>query len=148
MLAIACGASEGLGFGSNARAGLITRGLAEMARLVVQKGGKASTVTGLAGVGDLVLTCSSSLSRNFTVGKSLAEGKGATSGTAVAEGVLTSLSMHRLAEQLHVDMPICEAVYQVIHKQVPVLEALASLQGRPLGSESDDIFSADIASRL
>lgn len=151
VIAIACGASEGFGFGSNARAGLITRGLAEMARLVVRKGGKASTVTGLAGVGDLVLTCSSSLSRNFTVGKGLAEGKTADSGTAVAEGVRTSLAVHHLAESLGVDMPICEAVYQVIHKGVPIKEALAMLQSRPLGSEADDIFSEGItagASRL
>lgn len=140
VLAIACGASDGFGFGADARAALITRGLAEMARLVVQRGGKVSTVTGLAGVGDLVLTCSSSLSRNYSVGKAIAEGKGMDTGAAVAEGVRTSLAMKRLAEKLDVDMPICDAVYQVIHNEVPIQRALAGLQARPLRSEDDDVI--------
>lgn len=140
VLAIASGASDGFGFGADARAALITRGLAEMARLVDRKGGRASTVTGLAGVGDLVLTCSSNLSRNYTVGRQLAEGKAAESGGAVAEGVKTSLAIHRLSEELGVDMPICEAVYQVIHCGVPIKEALKSLQDRPLGSEDNDVI--------
>ncbi|CAJ1455845.1 unnamed protein product [Effrenium voratum] len=120
VLAIACGASDGFGFGANARAALITRGLAEMTRLVVKKGGKASTITGLAGVGDLVLTCSSSLSRNYSVGQAMAASAAAKPGSskhfnqdvAVAEGVKTSLSVHKLAERLGVEMPICEAVYE------------------------------------
>lgn len=141
VIAIACGGSDGFGFGANARAGIITRGLAEMARLVHAKGGRASTVTGLAGVGDLVLTCSSSLSRNYTVGKSIAEGGQGDVGAAVAEGVRTSLSVHHLAKQLGVDMPICDAVYQVIHEGVPILQALAGLQDRSLKSEDDDVIS-------
>jgi len=139
VLAIACGASDGLGFGDNARAALITRGLAEMARLIVKKGGRATTINGLAGVGDLVLTCSSKLSRNYTVGCSLAQGKPIDVGKAVAEGVKTSMALHILAEELGVTMPICESVYKVIHGGVPLKEALASLQGRSLKSEDDDV---------
>eukprot|EP00929_Paragymnodinium_shiwhaense_P030754 TRINITY_DN17374_c0_g1_i1.p1 TRINITY_DN17374_c0_g1~~TRINITY_DN17374_c0_g1_i1.p1 ORF type:complete len:386 (-),score=91.73 TRINITY_DN17374_c0_g1_i1:312-1469(-) len=142
VLAIACGASDGFGFGANSRSALITRGLAEMARLVVKKGGKAATVTGLAGVGDLVLTCSSSLSRNYSVGKRLAEGHKPDSGLAVAEGVKTSLALHKLASTLQVDMPICHAVYQVVHGGVPIKKALADLQSRPLRSEDDDVLGA------
>jgi len=150
VLAIACGASDGFGFGANARAALITRGLAEMTRLVVKKGGKASTITGLAGVGDLVLTCSSSLSRNYSVGqamavRSLPEHKRQVPGTgnfnqdlAVAEGVKTSLAVHLLAERLGVEMPICESVYEVIHKGVDIKTALRKLQDRPLRAEHDE----------
>jgi len=145
VLAIACGTSDGLGFGANARAGLITRGLAEMARLVVKKGGRTSTVTGLAGVGDLVLTCSSSLSRNFTVGKGLAEGKAPDAGSAVAEGVETSRAIYNLAQELGVDMPVCTAVFRVLHEGRFVKEALAELQNRPLRSEDDDIFATECA---
>eukprot|EP00429_Kryptoperidinium_foliaceum_P062681 CAMPEP_0176079202 /NCGR_PEP_ID=MMETSP0120_2-20121206/39612_1 /TAXON_ID=160619 /ORGANISM="Kryptoperidinium foliaceum, Strain CCMP 1326" /LENGTH=352 /DNA_ID=CAMNT_0017412957 /DNA_START=42 /DNA_END=1100 /DNA_ORIENTATION=+ len=138
VLAIACGASDGLGFGDNARAALITRGLAEMARLIVKKGGRATTINGLAGVGDLVLTCSSKLSRNYSVGYSLAQGKPIDSGKAVAEGVKTSLALHILADQLGVNMPICESVHKVIHAGVPLKNVLASLQGRSLKSEDED----------
>ena len=114
------------------------------------KGGKASTITGLAGVGDLVLTCSSSLSRNYSVGqamavRSLPEHKRQVPGTgnfnqdlAVAEGVKTSLAVHLLAERLGVEMPICESVYEVIHKGVDIKTALRKLQDRPLRAEHDE----------
>ena len=152
VLAIACGASDGFGFGANARAALITRGLAEMTRLVVKKGGKASTITGLAGVGDLVLTCSSSLSRNYSVGQAMAmaarsqpqqKSKEDSSNNfnrdlAVAEGVKTSLAVHLLAERLGVEMPICESVYEVIHKGIDIKTALRKLQDRPLRAEHDE----------
>lgn len=151
VLAIACGASDGFGFGANARAALITRGLAEMTRLVVKKGGKASTITGLAGVGDLVLTCSSSLSRNYTTGHTMASNslpehkrskeesaKNFNKDLAVAEGVKTSLAVHLLAEKLSVEMPICAAVYEVIHKGVDIKTALRKLQDRPLREEHDE----------
>ena len=150
VLAIACGASDGFGFGANARAALITRGLAEMTRLVVKKGGKASTITGLAGVGDLVLTCSSSLSRNYSVGQAMAarslpeqQRKAESSNNfnrnlAVAEGVKTSLAVHLLAERLGVEMPICESVYEVIHKGIDIKTALRKLQDRPLRAEHDE----------
>lgn len=117
VLAIASGASDGFGFGYNARAALITRGLAEMCRLVVAKGGDARTLMGLSGVGDLVLTCTGTLSRNYTTGKMLAEGKTIdeikASSKAVAEGVFTALAIHQMAAKLGVDMPICEQVYKV-----------------------------------
>lgn len=117
VLAIASGASDGFGFGYNARAALITRGLAEMSRLVVAKGGDARTLMGLAGVGDLVLTCTGTLSRNYTTGKELATGKSIDeirgSTKAVAEGVFTALAIHQMSAKLGVDMPICEAVYRV-----------------------------------
>ncbi|CAE7415799.1 gpsA [Symbiodinium natans] len=151
VLAIACGASDGFGFGANARAALITRGLAEMTRLVVKKGGKASTITGLAGVGDLVLTCSSSLSRNYSVGQAMAarslpedkrkdqkQSNNFNRDLAVAEGVKTSLAVHLLAEKLGVEMPICEAVYEVIHKGIDIKTALRKLQDRPLRAEHDE----------
>eukprot|EP00931_Biecheleriopsis_adriatica_P015903 TRINITY_DN11902_c0_g1_i2.p1 TRINITY_DN11902_c0_g1~~TRINITY_DN11902_c0_g1_i2.p1 ORF type:complete len:381 (+),score=78.20 TRINITY_DN11902_c0_g1_i2:52-1143(+) len=144
VLAIASGASDGLGLGANARAALISRGLAEMARLVVKKGGCSSTIMGLAGVGDLVLTCTGALSRNYTIGKQLGEGKGMDTGAAVAEGVSTSLAVHELAEKLEVDMPLCEAVYQVLHRGVEVQTALATLQDRPLRSEDGDVFASPL----
>lgn len=151
VLAIACGASDGFGFGANARAALITRGLAEMTRLVVKKGGKASTITGLAGVGDLVLTCSSNLSRNYSVGHAMASNavpehkrskdesaKNFNKDLAVAEGVKTSLAVHLLAEKLGVEMPICASVYEVIHKGIDIKTALKKLQDRPLRDEHDE----------
>jgi len=143
VLAIASGASDGLHFGANARAGLIARGLTEMARLVVKKGGRASTIMGLAGVGDLTLTCTGTLSRNYTVGRQLGEGQRVDTGAAVAEGVKTARAIHELASKLQVDMPLCEAVYQVLHQGVDIKAALAGLQDRPLRSEEDDVFAAD-----
>lgn len=141
MLAIASGASDGFGFGYNARAALITRGVAEMQRLVVAKGGDPRTLMGLAGIGDLVLTCTGTLSRNYTTGKQLAEGMDIdqikASTNAVAEGVFTALAIHQMAERLGVDMPICEQVYQVIYEKRPIKEALGLLQARPLRAEHD-----------
>lgn len=99
------------GFGHNTTALLIARGLAEMTRLAIRKGANPATMTGLAGVGDLLLTCTSTQSRNFTVGRKVALGepwKGV--GVAVAEGVETSESVHRLAAELGVEMPICDQV--------------------------------------
>eukprot|EP01060_Flectonema_neradi_P006521 TRINITY_DN14404_c0_g1_i1.p1 TRINITY_DN14404_c0_g1~~TRINITY_DN14404_c0_g1_i1.p1 ORF type:complete len:348 (+),score=90.36 TRINITY_DN14404_c0_g1_i1:48-1091(+) len=140
VIAIAAGATDGFEFGSNGRAGLISRGLAEMTRLIVRKGGKQATLMGLAGVGDLVLTCSSTMSRNYTVGFRLAKGEDIQtilSGKSVAEGVKTSSSVHQLAARLGVDMPICEEVYNVIHQNKPIAEALNTLQSRPLRSEGE-----------
>jgi glycerol-3-phosphate dehydrogenase (NAD(P)+) len=106
-IAIACGASAGFGFGHNTTALLITRGLVEMTKLTLAKGAKASTATGLAGVGDLLLTCTSIQSRNFTVGTRIAKGETLAQislGGSVAEGVLSSRSIHDLASQLGVEM--------------------------------------------
>lgn len=138
VLAIACGAAFGYGFGSNTSALLISRGLMEMTRLVMKKGGQEETMMGLAGVGDLVLTCSSHQSRNFTVGMRVAKGETLADILAthtVAEGVKTSESIHLMTEKLGVDMPICEQVYQVLYKNKSFLDALNELQERPLGTE-------------
>jgi glycerol-3-phosphate dehydrogenase (NAD(P)+) len=138
VVAIACGAAYGYGFGSNTSALLISRGLMEMTRLVMKKGGKEETMMGLAGVGDLVLTCSSHQSRNFTVGMRIAKGetlKDILATHTVAEGVKTSESVHLLAKKLGVEMPICEQVYQVLFSNKPFMDALSELQHRPLGPE-------------
>eukprot|EP01064_Diplonema_japonicum_P036391 TRINITY_DN8154_c0_g1_i1.p1 TRINITY_DN8154_c0_g1~~TRINITY_DN8154_c0_g1_i1.p1 ORF type:complete len:363 (+),score=81.82 TRINITY_DN8154_c0_g1_i1:23-1090(+) len=152
VIAIAAGATDGFAFGSNGRAALISRGLAEMTRLIVKKGGNASTLMGLAGVGDLVLTCSSTMSRNYTVGYRLAKGETIqqvlSGNKSVAEGINTSASVFKLAEKLDVDMPICREVYKVIHKGKPVVEALATLQARPLRSESETFEFATKKAKL
>jgi len=141
VLAIASGALSGLGYGNNARAALVCRGLAELTRLAVSSGSNGRSMAGLAGVGDLMLTCSSELSRNFTVGKKLAQSgmsvEEITGGTmAVAEGVATAKSVKKLAAKLGVEMPICDAVYQALYEGLPIKDALLALQARPLGSES------------
>jgi glycerol-3-phosphate dehydrogenase (NAD(P)+) len=141
VIAIAAGASDGLGFGHNTRAALITRGLAEMARLAVAKGGSVLTLSGLAGLGDLVLTCSAELSRNRTVGFELGKGRQLAevlSGLGhVAEGVTTAQSAHHLAERLGVDLPITSEVYAVLYAGKPVAQAVRDLLARPLKKESE-----------
>jgi glycerol-3-phosphate dehydrogenase (NAD(P)+) len=141
VIAIAAGASDGLGFGHNTRAALITRGLAEMARLAAAKGGRARTLSGLAGLGDLVLTCSAELSRNRTVGFELGRGKQLADvlhGLGhVAEGVTTAHSAFHLAERLGVDLPITSEVYAVLYAGKPVAQAVRDLLARPLKKESD-----------
>jgi len=141
VIAIAAGASDGLGFGHNTRAALITRGLAEMARLAVAKGGNVLTLSGLAGLGDLVLTCSAELSRNRTVGFELGRGRRldeVLSGLGhVAEGVTTANSAHHLAERLGVDLPITSEVYAVLYAGKPVAQAVRDLLARPLKKESE-----------
>lgn len=141
VIAIAAGASDGLGFGHNTRAALITRGLAEMSRLAVAKGGSALTLSGLAGLGDLVLTCSAEMSRNRTVGFELGRGRRLSevlSGLGhVAEGVTTARSAHQLAERLGVDLPITSEVHAVLCAQKPVAQAVRDLLARPLKKESE-----------
>ncbi len=120
VLAIAAGASDGLGFGDNARAALITRGLAETGRLSAAMGGQRETLMGLAGLGDLVLTCTGNLSRNRRVGLALAEGGSLQAILAdmghVAEGVAAARAARRLAAHHGIDMPIFEAVDRVLHE--------------------------------
>lgn len=139
VIAIATGASDGLGFGHNTRAALITRGLAEMARLAVAKGGSTLTLAGLAGLGDLVLTATAELSRNRTLGFEMARGRSldevVTSLGHVAEGVTTAKSAHDLATQLGVELPICSQVYRVLYEGKPVDEAVRELLLRPVGKE-------------
>eukprot|EP00891_Asterochloris_glomerata_P006959 jgi/Astpho2/6959/e_gw1.00107.109.1_t len=125
VLAIACGISDGLGFGNNGRAALITRGLVEITRLAVALGAHPLTMGGLAGMGDLVLTCTGDLSRNRTVGLRIGKGEKLSaivdSMHAVAEGVLTSKAAFNLAKKLGVDAPIMEGIYRVLHEDaVPV----------------------------
>lgn len=134
VMAIAAGISDGLGFGANARAALITRGLAELTRLGVAMGGHAETFMGLTGVGDLVLTCTDNLSRNRQVGLGLGKGKKLAEILAElgqeAEGVSTAKELHRLAGARGVDMPITEQVYRVLHDSVTPKEAVEALLQR------------------
>ncbi len=134
VIAIAAGMAEGMGFGDNTRATLITRGLAEMTRLGVAMGGKPVTFAGLAGMGDLIATCSSKQSRNNTVGLQLGAGKSIEeilAGTnTVAEGVKSSPSVLDLARRYGVEMPITEQVVAVCHEHRPAPDALAALMQR------------------
>jgi glycerol-3-phosphate dehydrogenase (NAD(P)+) len=141
VIAIAAGMAEGMGFGDNTRATLITRGLAEMTRLGTAMGGHASTFAGLAGMGDLIATCSSKQSRNTMVGFQLGEGKlideVLASMTMVAEGVKSSPSVLDLARRYGVDMPITEQVVAVCHQGRSASDALASLMQRSRKSEAE-----------
>lgn len=139
VIAIAAGICDGLGFGHNARAALITRGLAEMNRLGLAMGAQPATFAGLAGMGDLVLTCTGDLSRNRTVGFKLGQGQRLTEILAemrmVAEGVKSAESVYGLASRLGVEMPIVEKTYQILHEDKPAKEAVTELMGRDLKAE-------------
>lgn len=139
VLAVATGACDGLGYGDNARAAVITRGLAEMTRLGVALGANPLTFLGLSGVGDLVLTCAGDLSRNRTLGKQLAAGvdpkEYLASKRSVAEGFSTSAAAHALATKLGVEMPITENVYEVLHRGRPLKEAVKTLLERTHNDE-------------
>jgi glycerol-3-phosphate dehydrogenase (NAD(P)+) len=134
VLAIAAGASDGLGFGNNARAALITRGLAEMSRLAVALGGRRETMMGLAGLGDLALTCTGDLSRNRRVGLALAGGESLDAIVArlahVAEGIGAARAARALATFHGIDMPVTAAVYSVLYEGVEVRDAVESLLRR------------------
>ena len=140
VLAIAAGASDGLGFGHNARAALITRGLAETGRLSGALGGARETLMGLAGLGDLVLTCTGNLSRNRRVGLALAEGRALPQILAelghVAEGVPAARAVRALAAHHRVDMPICDAVDRVLNEGLPPRQAVLELLRREPRPES------------
>lgn len=139
VLAIACGVVEGLRLGQNARAALIARGFAEMQRFGLALGAEAETLGGLSGLGDLVLTCSSVSSRNFTLGKALGEGAGAETAlgglATVAEGAFTAPVLAGLARQRGVSMPIVEAVEALLGGKMPAAEMARRLLARPLGPE-------------
>jgi len=134
VLAIAAGAADGLGLGANTRAALITRGLAEMMRLGAEMGGEPETFMGLAGLGDLVLTCTDDQSRNRRMGLALARGLTVREAEAeigqVVEGVTTTLEVERLADRHGVEMPICHQVYRVLHEGLSPQEAVKALLGR------------------
>lgn len=139
VLAIACGVVEGRNLGQNARAALISRGFAEMTRFGLAKGARAETLAGLAGLGDLVLTCSSTSSRNFSLGKGIGEGARPAELLAdrrtVAEGAFTAPVLKRAAEALGVDMPIVAAVCALLAEQASVDEVVGKLLARPLRAE-------------
>ena len=134
VMALAAGISDGLGFGANARAALITRGLAEMNRLGVALGGNPRTFMGLTGVGDLVLTCTDDQSRNRRAGIGLGQGKTVANilqdiGQEV-EGIKTVHELYAMAQRVQVDMPITEQVYRVVYEELPPKEAVVSLLTR------------------
>jgi len=139
VMAIASGISDSLGLGNNARASLITRGLAEMTRLGVAMGARARTFSGLSGIGDLVLTCTSVLSRNYTVGTQLGKGLKIKDIVKemkyVAEGVTTAESAFELAKKFNVEMPIVEQVHSVIYQDKDPLQAVRNLMERSLKNE-------------
>ena len=144
VIAIAAGMIEGAGMGANARAALITRGLAELQKFVVKEGGNPLTVAGLSGVGDLVATCTSGLSRNQRVGVGLAEGKTLEEITSelgqVAEGVNTTKRVVALAEKLNISVPIAEQVECVLDGKRSVKESVADLLSRAPSEE----FSSEV----
>jgi glycerol-3-phosphate dehydrogenase (NAD(P)+) len=139
VLAIACGVVEGRGLGQNARAALISRGFAEMTRFGLVRGARTETLAGLSGLGDLVLTCSSTSSRNFSLGKGLGEGWAASELLAdrrtVAEGAFTAPVLRRAAEAAGIDMPIVGAVCALLAGEASVDQVLEQLLSRPLRTE-------------
>lgn len=141
VLAIACGIVEGKRFGQNARAALIARGFAEMTRFGVAMGGRRETLAGLSGLGDLVLTCSSISSRNFSLGKAIGEGGNVAElmkdRRTVAEGAYTAPVVHRIAMERDIDMPIVAAVVELLSGKVAIDELLETLLSRPPGDEED-----------
>ena len=140
VLAIACGVVEGAGLGQNARAALISRGFAEMTRFGLARGARIETLAGLSGLGDLVLTCSSTSSRNFSLGKGLGEGRAAGELLAdrrtVAEGAFTAPVLAEAARGAGVDMPIVDAVCALLEGRASVSEVIGELLARPLKSEA------------
>ena len=141
VIAIAAGASDGIGFGNNTRAALITRGIAEITRLAVRRGANPLTLSGLAGLGDLVLTCTGDLSRNRTVGFELGRGRKLAEVLAslghVAEGVHTAQSAYKMSKIVEVELPITTQVYRVLFEDKDPLQAVKDLVGRPLRRELD-----------
>ncbi len=139
VMALAAGVSDGLGFGLNTRAALITRGLAEISRLGLALGAQAATFSGLAGMGDLVLTCTGDLSRNRSVGIALGQGKTLdeilNGMNMVAEGVKTTLSAYQLAAKVGVEVPITEQMYKILYQQKDPRQAVTDLLSRNLKAE-------------
>jgi glycerol-3-phosphate dehydrogenase (NAD(P)+) len=141
VFAIGTGILAGMGLGDNPRAALITRGLAEMVRLGARLGANPMTLTGLAGLGDLILTCTSSQSRNFQVGVKLGQGHSLdqilASMTMVAEGVKTSRAVYLLAQRLGVEMPLVTASYKILYEGRAPKEAIKKLMARELKDEME-----------
>ena len=143
VIAIAAGICDGMALGYNARAALITRGLAEMKRLGTKLGADPLTLAGLAGVGDLMLTCTGELSRNYTVGKKIGKGQKIediiSEMRMVAEGVKTTKSVYNLSRKLGVDLPICNEVYYVLFEDLDVNQTIKRLMNRDLKHELDGV---------
>jgi len=141
VLAVATGFSDGLKFGANTRVALITRGLVEMTRLGVALGGHRDTFMGLAGLGDLVLTCTDDQSRNRRFGLLLADGRTPEAALAqigqIVEGYIAAKATREVAQRLEVKMPLCEAVYQVLYERLPVNEVVRGLMSRPIKAETE-----------
>ena len=141
VIAIAAGVSDGLGFGHNSRAALITRGLAEISRLALELGAERQTLAGLAGMGDLVLTCAGDQSRNRTVGLRLGRGESldqiVASMKEVAEGVHNTRTVRELARSVRVEMPITERMYELLYENKPPKQAVVELMTRSLRREAD-----------
>jgi glycerol-3-phosphate dehydrogenase (NAD(P)+) len=141
VIAIGAGIADGMGFGANTRVALITRGLAEMMRLGVQLGAARETFMGLAGLGDLVLTCTDDQSRNRRLGLALGRGRSPAEAQGginqVIEGVLASQAVCAVAESLAVEMPICREIHRIVHQAKPVREAVQSLMSREMRAETD-----------
>jgi glycerol-3-phosphate dehydrogenase (NAD(P)+) len=139
VLAIACGMSDGRGLGDSARAALTTRGFAELMRFAARLGARPETLMGLSGLGDLLLTCSSRQSRNYSFGRALGEGASVAQALAAARGVVEGASTVRIAHQLArrhgIDMPIVDAVHAIVDGGAPPEEEIARLLSRPLGPE-------------
>jgi glycerol-3-phosphate dehydrogenase (NAD(P)+) len=139
VLAVAAGLSDGLGFGANTRVALITRGLVEMTRLGVALGGTRETFMGLAGLGDLVLTCTDDQSRNRRFGLLLAAGRAPEAALAeigqAVEGFSAAKAVHVVAAREKVDMPLCEGVYRVLYEALPAKEVVRGLMSRPIKAE-------------
>ena len=139
VLAIAVGCSDGMGFGDNTRAALITRGLVEMKRFVLAYGGTPETLSGLAGIGDLIVTCTSKHSRNHSVGERLGRGEKIAdilgSMQMVAEGVWNAKVVHEIAARLGVEMPICQLVYALCYENFDAKMAVSAMMSRELKSE-------------
>ena len=142
VIAIASGIIDGLGLGLNTRAALITRGMTEIRRLGVRMGANPRTFTGLAGIGDLVLTCTGNLSRNYTLGKKIGEGKKLSDILSdmrmVAEGVRNAKSVYNLSKKLDVEMPISTEIYRILYEDTAPQEALYRLMTRELKRELDE----------
>ena len=141
VLAIGVGIADGMGFGANTRIALITRGLAEITRLGEALGARRETFMGLAGLGDLVLTCTDNQSRNRRFGLAIASGQSleqAQKGIQqVVEGLHGARAVHQLATRHQIDMPICEVIYRVLYERLPIKEAVQALMARELRPESD-----------
>jgi glycerol-3-phosphate dehydrogenase (NAD(P)+) len=141
VIAIGSGIADGMGFGANTRVALITRGLAEMMRLGVKLGAARETFMGLAGLGDLVLTCTDDQSRNRRFGMALGRGQSLSEAQSaihqVVEGLPAARAVFTVAQRLTVDMPICQEIYRIMHEGKPVRDAVQALMGREVRSETD-----------